>query len=256
MPAWSRVLGRTVGTWLIMLPTVESGVDAIRLDAVAQRFGRRWVLRGVTLRVMPGEVVALTGRNGSGKTTLLRILATAIRPTRGEARVFGNDVVAAADAVREQVGLLGHTAGLYDDLTALENLDFASRMAGERSARAKLEGVLDQVSLLHEADERVRGFSAGMRRRLALARLLLRPPRLLLLDEPFASFDVDGIARVHTFSREVARRGGSVLLATHDLERGRGLFDRRIHIAEGRAADRDLDSELVGVLDSPALGSP
>ncbi|MGH7444214.1 MAG: ATP-binding cassette domain-containing protein, partial [Longimicrobiales bacterium] len=99
-----------------------AGVPALALDSIARRFGRRWVLRGVSLRVERGEVLALTGRNGSGKTTLLRVVTTALRPTRGTGRVFGHDLVRSAGAVREHVGILAHSAGLYDDLTAGENL--------------------------------------------------------------------------------------------------------------------------------------
>jgi heme exporter protein A len=213
---------------------------------VARKFARRWVLRGIDLHVQPGEIVAITGRNGSGKTTLLRICATSLRPTRGSGRIFGLDLVADAPAVRDQVGLLGHAAGLYDDLTAAENLAFSLRMAGQLADRANIQLGLEQVGLAAEANERVRGFSAGMRRRLALARLLLRPPRLLLLDEPFASFDADGVRRVNAFAAEVARAGGAVLVATHDMARGRGVFDRRVHIMEGRVADSPLDGDEHG----------
>ncbi len=215
-----------------------SAEAAVRLEGVARRFGRRWVLRGIDLEVARGEVVALTGRNGSGKTTLLRVLCTLLRPTRGAGRVFGLDLVAEAGEVRERVGLLAHHAGLYDDLTAAENLVFAERMRGRRGEPARVAGVLEQVALAAHAGERVRGFSAGMRRRLALARLLLEPPELLLLDEPYASFDVDGIELVNGFARQVAAAGGAAIVATHDLERGRGAIARRVHIEEGRAVEQ------------------
>jgi heme exporter protein A len=216
-----------------------AGEPALDVRGVARRFARRWVLRGLDLRVHVGQIVALTGRNGSGKTTLLRICATALRPTRGGGAVFGSDLLRDPDAVRAHVGLLAHNAGLYDDLTATENLAFGLRMAGLRPDPAAIGGALSRVGLDGEADERVRGFSAGMRRRLALARLLVRPPRLLLLDEPYASFDSDGITLVNEFSREIAEQGGAVLLATHDLARGRGVFDRRVHVEQGRAEERD-----------------
>lgn len=223
---------------------------ALELRGIARRFARRWVLRGIDLDAAPGEIIALTGRNGSGKTTLLRVCATMLRPTRGTGRVFGYDLVADGAAVREHVGLLGHAAGLYDDLTARENLVFAQRMRGVRPDDVALLRVLDDVGLASEAGERVRGFSAGMRRRLALARLLLAPPSLLLLDEPFASFDTDGITRVNEFAREVAGRGGIVLVATHDILRGRGVFTRRVHLEGGLAGVRPLDSEAAGFVEA------
>ena len=155
---------------------------AIEADAVARRFGARWVLRGVSLRLAPGEVVGLLGANGSGKSTLLRMLATLLRPNAGAARVYGHDVVKEADDVRRHVGFLAHTPGLYDDLSAHENLVFAAAMLG--IAPAAIEGILQRVGLAAVGRERVRGFSAGMQRRLAIARLLLARPRVLLLDEP------------------------------------------------------------------------
>lgn len=215
----------------------EAGIE---LRGIARRFGRRWVLRGVDFGARSGEAVGLTGRNGSGKTTLLRICATLLRPTRGEGRIFGAALVSEAASIREHVGYLAHDAGLYANLTASENLTFAQRMMGKRVDREMVDWALGEVGLGREHGERVRGFSAGMRRRLALARLLLHPPSLLLLDEPYASFDVDGIDRVNDFANEVKRAGGIVLIATHDLRRALPVIDRHVSITDGRLADRDL----------------
>lgn len=223
---------------------------ALELDGVVRRFGTRWVLRGISLRLEPGAVLALTGRNGSGKTTLLRLVTTAIRPTRGTGRVFGQDLVRDAAGVRDAVGILAHHAGLYEDLTAAENLSFALRMYGRRAEPHVIRAALEEVGLGGEDDERVRGFSAGMRRRLALARILLRPPRLLLLDEPYASFDVDGIQLVNRFAARIASEGGAVVIATHELARGRGLIDRVVRIEDGRLVDRDTQQEIAAEQDT------
>lgn len=209
---------------------------ALELDNVARRFGRRWVLRGINLQVHAGEAIALMGRNGSGKTTLLRVISTALRPSRGSGTVFGQRLVEDADEVRSQVGVLGHHAGLYDDLTAGENLRFSMQMYGLDVPRERLDGALDEVGLGHERRERVRGFSAGMRRRLALARLLLRPPRLLLLDEPYAAFDQHGIDQVNDFVRRIVADGGAVVVVTHDLIRAEGVTGRVLRIEDGRIA--------------------
>ncbi|HUE76738.1 MAG TPA: heme ABC exporter ATP-binding protein CcmA, partial [Longimicrobiales bacterium] len=186
----------------------------------------------------PGSVVAVMGRNGSGKTTLLRILATSLRPTRGGGTVFGHDLVDDSDAVRAQVGVLYHAAGVYGDLTARENLEFARRMWGG-TAVVSVEAALDRVGLLAAGDERAAGFSSGMARRLALARLVMRPPRLLLLDEPYASFDAEGIELVQGMVREVAGRGGVVLIATHDPARSLAVADRVLRLEEGRTVEQE-----------------
>jgi len=218
---------------------------AVETAGLARRFGRRWVLRGVDLQVEAGEVLALTGRNGSGKTTLLRLIATLLRPSRGQVRVYGHDTVHEGAAVRPLIGLLAHNAGLYDDLTATENLKFAQLMAGLPARPADLSQVLDRVGLSSVEFERVRGFSAGMRRRLGLARLLLRPPRLLLLDEPYASFDEDGIQVVNEFAIGLGEAGAAVLLSTHDLTRAQGVIHRRLHIEDGLLVEAPLEGKPV-----------
>jgi heme exporter protein A len=208
---------------------------AVELTGVARRLGRRWALRGVTLRVDPGEVVAIVGPNGSGKTTLLRVIGAALAPTRGAGRVFGRDLVDETDAVREVSGMLGHGTGLYDDLTAAENLGFALQMYGEAPSATSIDRALEAVGLREHASERVRALSSGMRRRVALARLVLRRPRLLLLDEPYNSFDAAGVAAVDALIGETARAGGAALVVTHDLGRSRrASYDRVVALEAGR----------------------
>jgi heme exporter protein A len=216
---------------------VTSQAPAVDLQNIARRFARRWVLRGATLQVEPGEIVAMLGKNGSGKTTLLRVIATSLRPTRGEGFVYGHHLVKDADEVRECVGVLGHYAGLYDDLTAGENLRFATRMSGLKVPKEEIRHALERVSLGDELNERVRGFSAGMRRRLALARLVLRPPRLLLLDEPYAAFDQHGIDFVNEFVRDTAAHGGACIIVTHDPARVAEVSHRMVRIVDGRIED-------------------
>ena len=130
--------------------------------------------------------------------------------------------------------MLGHSPALYDDLTAAENLRFACRMRGLEVTRETLDGVLEEVGLSRHAGTRVRGFSSGMRRRVALGRILLHPPRLLLMDEPYASFDEDGIRLTHDLVRRVTAGGGTVIAATHDLPRSLEVTTAAIRIVEGQ----------------------
>jgi heme ABC exporter ATP-binding subunit CcmA len=201
---------------------------------IGRRFGTRWALRGVSFEVRSGEVVGLLGPNGSGKSTVLRILGGLITPSAGSASVDGRDVVREANAIRARVGHLSHVPGLYDDLTARENLRFAADMLGRPHAEA--DASLERVGLSHVADERVRAFSAGMQRRVALARLTLFRPRVLLLDEPYSNLDADGVVLINALVAEVVRAGGAALLVLHEVAPAAGMLSRTVTIADGRVA--------------------
>jgi heme ABC exporter ATP-binding subunit CcmA len=192
------------------------------------------VLRGASLQLRQGEAAGLVGSNGSGKSTLLRLLCTLLRPTAGEASIYGADVVRDADAVRASTGFFSPIAGVYDDLTASENLRFAAAMLGRTTSEAA--AALERVGLAAHAHERVRGFSSGMLRRLALARLFLQAPRLLLLDEPYNNLDVSGIALVNDTIRETIARGGAALVVVHDTASAGAVLNRWFSLTEGRVA--------------------
>ena len=209
-------------------------LSAVDFHEVALRLGRTWALRGVSLQVLPGELVAILGHNGSGKTSLLRVISTALRPTRGTARVLGFDVVRQANDVRAACTMLTHGAGLYGDLTAAENLEFAQRMTGEAVSRAAIGAALERVGLSHAADQRIRTFSSGMQRRAALARLFLRRTPVLLLDEPYNSLDPDGRLLVDALLRDVRARGGIGLVVLHDLEQSGADFSTIMEMKNGR----------------------
>ena len=206
----------------------------IEAQGVGKRFGIRWVLRGVTLDVARGEVAALLGPNGSGKSTILRILGTLLRPNAGTASVNGLDIVTEASSVRGHIGYLAHTPGLYEDLTARENLQFAARMLGLQNGIA--DSSLERVGLASVANNRVRGFSAGMQRRLALARLIMRSPKILLLDEPYSNLDEEGVDLMNSVIRDIIGSGGAALLALHELAPAKGMIDRTLRLVEGRIA--------------------
>lgn len=205
----------------------------LELEGIAHRFGRNWILRGLDLRIEPGQAVAVMGANGAGKTTLLRIAATLLRPLRGNGRVEGLGLLDEEDRIREVVGVLGHSPALYEDLTPTENLRFSLLMRGMEPDPDRIREILSEVALDEHAHTRVRRFSAGMRRRAALARILAGLPRLLLMDEPYASLDRDGVALVNRVIGQVKESGGGVVLATHDLHSGAEITDRVLTLAQG-----------------------
>src|SRR5262245_40279333 len=154
-------------------------IEAIGL---VKLYGTHAALRGVTLEVPPGHVLTVLGHNGSGKTTLVRLLATLARPTSGRGRIAGHDLVDGRDEVRRLVAVVGHSTHLYADLTPRENLAFAESLAGRRADPGRIRAALAKVGLDGQAGTRVRTLSSGLRRRVALARAMLREPRVLLLD--------------------------------------------------------------------------
>ncbi|HTO13193.1 MAG TPA: heme ABC exporter ATP-binding protein CcmA, partial [Candidatus Binatia bacterium] len=184
------------------------------------------MLDGVDLDVAAGEAVALLGPNGAGKTTLLKIVATLLRPTRGTATVAGHDCARHAEAVRPLIGVVAHGVQVYEDLTARENLKFWAALNALPATGDTLAQALADVDLERHADTRVRTFSAGMKRRLALARVSLGRPRALLLDEPFAALDARARkwleGRLETFKAG----GGALVMATHSFGRELGVADR------------------------------
>jgi heme ABC exporter ATP-binding subunit CcmA len=220
-----------------------SAVPLVRVAGLVRVFGAQRVLDGVDLDVAAGEAVGVLGPNGAGKTTLLKIVATLLRPTRGTAEVGGYDCTRAAEAARTMLGVVAHGAHVYEDLTARENLAFWLRLHGRRAERDALSAALADVDLERQADARVRTFSAGMRRRLSLARLALTRPRVLLLDEPFAGLDQRARKWLEGRLETLKAGGAALLMATHSFGRELGLTDRLAILVAGRV-----------VLDTPRAG--
>ncbi len=222
---------------------------AVVTEGLTKRFGYSYAVHQLSITVPHRSVLLVVGPNGAGKTTLLRLLATALRPSAGRATVFGHDLVRDADAVREIIAFVSTSHGMYEALTATENLSFAAAMSGRPDPEKLL---LDRVGLGQVADRPVRTFSQGMKRRLALARAWIQTPRLLLLDEPFSGLDAEGHQLVEALVSEVTARGGSVILATHQWERGLGLADLVVALAGGRqmevAAAEDVSAPRLRAL--------
>ncbi|HXY72473.1 MAG TPA: heme ABC exporter ATP-binding protein CcmA [Actinomycetota bacterium] len=212
-------------------PAVPAEEAAVSLSRVTRVFGVTPALVRVDLEVARGEVLLVRGPNGAGKSTLLAILATVLSPTYGSGSVLGFPLDRGRDEIRRRIELIGHTTRLYEDLSGRENLRFWARLTGLDPGR--VDGALESVGLAAAADERVRGYSQGMRQRVAVARATLREPALLLLDEPYAGLDDEAKEAVDALVARTAARGATVVLATHDPTRG-GSAGRTLYMDGGR----------------------
>ena len=231
----------------------------IQAEHLRKTYGQTAVLDDVSIELGTGQGLTLLGPNGTGKTTLLRIVATLLRPTSGSLRVAGADALKAPEAVRGAIDMVGHGSWVYEDLSALENLRFWAVMGGHDAGEARLRAALEEVELEASADRRARTFSAGMKRRLALARVLLGRARLLLLDEPFTGLDRAGRKWLGEFLLSFKARGGALVVATHSFDAGMGVADRVAILAGGRivldrpAAELGLE-DLRRLYDELAMG--
>jgi heme exporter protein A len=216
----------------------------IEVHKLIKAFGNRAVLKGVDLTVAEGEFLTLVGRNGAGKTTLMNVISTLTKPTGGLVRVAGYDLADGAVEVRRQIGLVSHKTLLYDDLSAEQNLRFYTRMYDVPNADARIETVLHQVGLWGRQHDPVRTYSRGMQQRLAIARAMLHDPPILLLDEPDTGLDQHAAAMLTHLLREVEATRRTVLMTTHNLDRGLALGDRVAILAGGRIAYQARKSEL------------
>lgn len=196
-------------------------MDAPLIEArgLGKTFGAIPILRGVNLAVPAATATMIVGRNGAGKSTLVRLLAGLSAPTAGEAMLFGAPSRTLESAARRRLAIVTHQSFLYPNLTARENLEFYAELYYVADARAELardiSRWLDRVGLASAADARVRTFSRGMEQRLTLARAMLTRPDVLLMDEPFAALDADGVALVADLLREAIARRRAIVLTAH-----------------------------------------
>jgi heme exporter protein A len=208
-------------------------------------------LRGVGFEIEPGEAVAILGANGAGKSTLLRLLAGLSRPSAGELVALREAAEGAAasagetaerdapgtalsrEALRREVGYVGHATLLYGELTARENLVFAARLHGGAPERSALDALLDEFGLLEVADRRAGTFSRGMAQRLSIARAIVHDPRVLLLDEPFTGLDQTSADRLSARLAGLRAGGRTLILVTHDPARAVEIGDRALVLHRG-----------------------
>ena len=206
---------------------------AIEVAALSRSFGARWALAGVNLSVESGSSLLLAGHNGAGKTTLLRILAGLLRPTAGTISIGGVDPSRDLLNARRGVALVAHQGQHYTELSALENLLITANFLGTKNARQQGQAALERVGLADRASDAVRTFSAGMKKRLAFARVLLQEPAVVLLDEPWGQLDPAGFLFVDELLAEMTDAGRAVIVASHLVDRAAGLLEHGLVLDGG-----------------------
>jgi len=223
----------------------------IETQDLTRHFGPVIAVERLNLTVEQGEVFGFLGPNGAGKTTTVRLLNGLLRPTGGSARVLGLDVASESSEVRRHTGVLTETPSLYEALTGRENLRFFGELYGVPSDQlaARVGTALEEFGLADRADDRVGGYSKGMRQRLAIARALLHEPPLLFLDEPTAGLDPEAARRVREMIANLSHQHGrTVFLCTHNLVEAQELCDRVGVISKGRLQAIGTPASLAGVL--------
>lgn len=248
-------------------------------------FGDLEAVRGVSFSVLRGEIFSLLGPNGAGKTTTISMLSCLLNPTSGTAVIDNYAIPRESKQVRQVIGIVPQEIALYEDLTARQNLTFWGHMydMGGKTLKMRLDEVLEQVNLSDRADDKVKNFSGGMKRRINIAAGLLHKPKLLFMDEPTVGIDPQSRRRILDMVKELRDQGMTVLYTTHYMEEAEELSDRvgiidngrlialgtqdelkklvgeqetlRLHFGEGHQANGDatLFTEIDGVLTTTAV---
>ncbi|MEM9188760.1 MAG: ABC transporter ATP-binding protein [Myxococcota bacterium] len=231
--------------------------DEVHADRLVKVFGPTRALAGVSLRFAAGEVAVVEGPNGSGKSTLLSILGQLARPDAGTVR-YGKHPPKRSkrQAIRRQIGILGHASMLYPDLTGRENLELFGALYGVPQVRRRVEALVERFEIGRFFERTTRNYSRGQLQRVALARAILHEPRLLLLDEPSTGLDVAGVRRLKDAVREEREAGRILVLVTHDEELAGAVADRRIRLARGKVDPVEGGLGAKGAPSTSPAGSP
>lgn len=224
---------------------------AITAQGLGRKFGERWAVKDLDLHIESGEVFGLLGPNGAGKTTTMRMLSALIAPSTGQASVCGFDVVHEPREVRRHIGVMTETPGLYESLSAQQNLEFYAKLYDivPSDAQSQIKRYLTLLGLWDRRRDPASTFSKGMKQKLSIARALLHEPPVVILDEPTSALDPEGAKLVRDFIASLKGEGRTIILCTHNLFEAQSLCDR-VAIVRGKllrvGTPRDLQRSLYG----------
>jgi ABC-2 type transport system ATP-binding protein len=220
---------------------------AINIEKLTRRFDKLTAVDSVDLVIKKGELFGLLGPNGAGKTTMISMLCTILRPSSGSAKVWGYDIVKEQDSVRKSIGIVFQDQSLDDNLTGTENLQFHGRLykVPKKTMNERMSELLDLMGLSDRADDLVKTYSGGMRRRLEIARGLLHHPKVLFLDEPTLGLDPQTRRHIWEYIQKLNESEGvTMLLTTHYMDEADYLCDRIAIIDYGNIVVLDSPSNL------------
>lgn len=220
----------------------------LQVNQLVKRYGELTAVKGVSFEVQEGEIFSLLGPNGAGKTTTISVLSTLFPPSEGDALIAGHSVVREPYAVRRVIGIVPQEIALYEDLTARENLHFWGQLygLGGRELKQRCEEVLEQTGLQEKANQRVKTFSGGMKRRLNIGVGLLHRPRLLFMDEPTVGIDPQSRRAILDTVKNLNQKAGmTILYTTHYMEEAQELSHRVGIIDHGEMIAIGTQAELV-----------
>ncbi len=224
--------------------TAVAATWAIEAHGLEKSFGEHCALRGIDLKVSRNERIVIFGPNGAGKTTLLKILSTLVKPSAGSVRLDGIDIRDKPVQIRRKVSLVSHQTFLYDDLTVYENLKFYGKMYDVAGLEERIQEVIAWVQLETRLHDRVGTLSRGLQQRASMARAVLHNPSILFLDEPEVGLDPHASAIVKDVLGSISSGSRTVVMTTHNLERGLEQGDRIVIIDRGKIVYQASRHEL------------
>jgi ABC-2 type transport system ATP-binding protein len=216
--------------------------DAIVAEELTYRYGDLTAVDHISFSVAESEILGFLGPNGAGKTTTFKMLTGQLRPKGGQARLLGMDIVKNVEKVQGEMGVCFETTNLYEQMSALENLNLFARLFGIRSFDGN--ALLERIGLGGRGKDRVETYSKGMKQRLMVARAILNKPKLLFLDEPTAGLDPTSSEKIRNIILEERRRGATVFLTTHDMVEADKLSDRVAFMNQGKIVALDTPHQL------------
>src|SRR2546423_4773253 len=224
---------------------MSEGREILRTERLSKRYGRILAVDDMNLRVFDGEVFSFLGPNGSGKSTTVGMILGLVRPTRGRALVFGNDMATHSWPVLKRIGAVIETPAFYPYLSGYDNLKALAIMLGDIS-NARIDEMLEVVGLRERGRDAYKTYSLGMKQRLGIASTLLRDPDLVILDEPTNGLDPAGTREVRELIPRLAQQGRSVFLCSHLLHEVQAVSDRVAIVKRGRLVSEGTVDELLG----------